>query len=104
MKLDITRFSSVRLSQDDEQYQKNLTALKEAGFWFDPIEQEWVKPEPLLEGEEVRLQYFGSEGVHLERDETFSFRKMLFFLIENGFEYDERRDRWFRPKDRARDC
>ena len=32
MKLDITRFSSVRLSQDDEQYQKNLTALKEAGF------------------------------------------------------------------------
>ena len=88
MKLDITRFSSVRLSQDDEQYQKNLTALKEAGFWFDPVEQEWVKPEPLLEGEEVRLQYFGSEGVHLERDEIFTFRKMLFFLMNNGFEYD----------------
>ena len=100
MKLDITRFSSVRLSQDDEQYQKNLTALKEAGFWFDPVEQEWVKPEPLLEGEEARLQYFGSEGVYLERDETFTFRKMLFFLMNNGFEYDERSDRWFRPKDR----
>ena len=100
MKLDITRFSSVRLSQDDEQYQKNLTALKEAGFWFDPVEQEWVKPEALLEGEEVRLQYFGSEGVYLERDETFTFRKMLFFLMNNGFEYDERSDRWFRPKDR----
>ena len=100
MKLDITRYSSVRLSQDDEQYQKKLTALKEAGFWFDPIEQEWVKPEPLLEGEEVRLQYFRSEGVYLERDEIFTFRKMLFFLMNNGFEYDAQSDRWFQPKNR----
>ena len=100
MKMDITRYSSVRLSQDDEQYQKKLTALKEAGFWFDPVEQKWVKPEPLLEGEEVRLQYFGSEGVYLDRDEIFTFRKMLFFLMNNGFEYDESRDRWFQPKDR----
>ena len=67
---------------------------------FDPVEQEWVKPEPLLEGEEVTLQYFGSEGVYLDRDETFSFTKMLFFLMQNGFEYDEPSDRWFRPKDR----
>ena len=79
---------------------KKLTALKEAGFWFDPVEQKWVKPEPLLEGEEVRLQYFGSERVYLDRDEIFTFRKMLFFLMNNGFEYDESRDRWFQPKDR----
>ena len=98
--MDITRYDSVELSKDDEQYQKKLTALKEAGFWFDPVEKEWVKPEPLVD-EEVHLQYFGSEGVYLDRLQ-YGFRKMLFFLLENGFEYDDTCDRWFRPKDRAR--
>ena len=64
--MDITRYDSVELSKDDEQYQKKLTALKEAGFWFDTVEKEWVKPEPLVD-EEVHLQYFGSEGVYLDR-------------------------------------
>ena len=50
----------------------------------------------------VHLQYFGAEGVYLDRYDTGSFRKMLFFMIENGFEYDDTCDRWFRPKDRAR--
>ena len=102
--MDITRYSSVHLSQDDEQYQKKLTALNEAGYWFDPVEEEWVKPEPLLEGEEVRLQFFAAEGVYLDRCEIFSFRKKLFLLMENGFQYDAASDRWFRPKDRNRYC
>ena len=101
MKLDITCINSVRLSQDDEQYQKKLTALKEAGFWFDPVEQEWVKPEPLVD-EEVHLQYCEFVGIYLDRDERLTFRKMLFYLQNNGFEYDDSRDRWYRPKDRAR--
>ena len=57
---------------------------------------------PFSKEKGFRLQYFGSEGVYLDRDDTGSFRKMLFFLIENGFEYDDTCDRWFRPKDRAR--
>ena len=57
---------------------------------------------PFSKEKRFRLQYFGSEGVYLDRYDTGSFRKMLFFLIENGFEYDATSDRWFRPKDRAR--
>ena len=101
--MDITRYDSVQLSKDDDRYQEKLEALNEAGFWYDPVEDEWIKPEPLLEEDEVRLQYFGSEGVCLDRD-TIYFNKMLFFLLKNGFEYDEQRDRWFRLKDRNRYC
>ena len=96
--MDITRYDSVQLSKDDDRYQEKLEALNEAGFWYDPVEDEWIKPEPLLEEDEVRLQFFGSEGVYLDRA-TISFRKMLFFLLKNGFKYDEPSDRWFRPKD-----
>ena len=101
--MHITHYDSVRLSKEDSQYQEKITALNEAGFWHDPVEDEWVKPEPLLEEDEVRLQYSGSVGVILNR-ETYNYRKMLFFLLENGFEYDEQSDRWFRPKDRNRWC
>ena len=97
MEMDITRLAIANLSKDDERYQEKLATLQDAGFWYDPVNDCWVKPEPLVD-EEVHLQYFGSEGVYLDRDETCSFRKMLFFLIENGFEYDESSDRWFRPK------
>ena len=96
--MDITRYDSVQLSKDDDRYQEKLKALNEVGFWYDPVEDRWIKPEP-LEDEEVRLQYFGAEGVYLDRL-RYGFRKMLFFLLENGFEYDEPSDRWFRPKDR----
>ena len=93
--MDITRYTSVQLSKDDDRYQEKTTALNEAGYWHDPVRDEWIKPEPLLEEDEVRLQFFGSEGVYLDRD-TISFRKMLFFLLKNGFKYDEPSDRWFR--------
>ena len=93
--MDITRYDSVQLSKDDDRYQEKLAALNEAGFWHDPVQDRWIKPEPLLEEDEVRLQFFGSEGVYLARD-TISFRKMLFFLLKNGFKYDEQSDRWFR--------
>ena len=96
--MEITRYVSIHLTKDVDQYQEKLAALKEAGYWYDPVQERWIKPEP-LEDEEVHLQYFGSEGVYLDRAQ-YSFRKMLFFLIENGFEYDESSDRWFRPKDR----
>ena len=98
--MHITHYDSVSLSKDDGQYNQKVEALNEAGFWYDPVEDEWVKPEP-LEDEEVRLQYFGSEGVYLDRNQ-YGFRKMLFFLLENGFKYDEQSNRWFRAKDRAR--
>ena len=98
MEMEITLYAFANLSKDDEHYQENLAALQDAGFWFDPVKDEWVKPEPLLEGEEVRLQYFSAEGVRLDRSDIRR-RKMLFFLLENGFEYDEPSDRWFRPKD-----
>ena len=101
--MDITHYDSVQLSKDDDRYQEKLTALNEAGFWYDPVEDEWIRPEPLLEEEEVRLQFFGSEGVYLDRD-TISFRKMLGFLMEAGFKYDDTSDRWLRPKDRTRYC
>ena len=101
--MDITRYDSVHLSKDDDRYQEKLTALNEAEFWYDPVQDRWIKPEPLLEEDEVRLQFFGSEGVYLDRD-TINFNKMLFFLLKNGFEYDEQRDRWFRLKDRNRYC
>ena len=99
--MDLTHIAEIQLSKDDDRYQEKLAAFQEAGFWYDPVEDFWINPEPLLEGEEVRLQYFRSEGVYLDRSQI-SFRKMLFFLLENGFEYDESSDRWFRPKDRAR--
>ena len=104
MEMEITRYAIAQLSKDDDRYQEKLAALQDAGFWYDPVNDCWVKPEPLLEGEEVRLQYFATQGVYLDRDETCSFRKMLFFLIENGFDYDATSDRWFRPKDRNRYC
>ena len=100
--MEITRYAIAHLSKDDDRYQEKLATLQDAGFWYDPVNDCWVKPEPLLEGEEVRLQYFATQGVYLDRDDTGSFRKMLFFLMENGFEYDDTCDRWFRPKDRAR--
>ena len=100
--MELTELAVVDLSKDDDCYHEKMATVKEAGFWYDSVYDCWVKPEPLLEGERVRLQYFGSEGVYLDRDDTGSFRKMLFFLIENGFEYDDTCDRWFRPKDRAR--
>ena len=99
MEMELTRYAIAHLSKDDERYQEKLAALQDAGFWFDPVKDEWIKPEPLLEGEEVRLQYFSSEGVYLDRS-NICRRKMLFFLLENGFKYDESSDRWFRPKDR----
>ena len=49
--------------------------MNEAGFWHDPVEDYWIKPKPLLEEDEVRLQFFGLEGVYLARD-TYNFRKM----------------------------
>ena len=104
MEIETTRLAIVHLSKDDDRYQEKLATLQDAGFWYDPVNDRWVKPDPLLEGEEVRLQYFATQGVYLDRDETCSFRKMLFFLIESGFEYDEPSDRWFRPKDRNRYC
>ena len=67
MEMEITRYAFAHLSKDDEHYQEKLAALQDAGFWFDPVKDEWIKPEPLLEGEEVRLQYFSSEGVYLDR-------------------------------------
>ena len=97
--MDLTHIAYVQLSKDDDRYQEKLAAFQEAGFWYDPVEDIWINPEPLLEGEEVHLQYFGSEGVYLDRLQ-YGFRKMLFFLLKNGFEYDEPSDRWFRPKDR----
>ena len=99
--LELTALPIVRLSEDDEGYQEKLAAVKEAGFWYDPVFDCWTKPEPLVD-EVVHLQYFRAEGVYLDRYDTGSFRKMLFYLIENGFEYDDTSDRWFRPKDRAR--
>ena len=102
--MDITQYDSVQLSKVDDRYQEKLEALNEAGFWYDPVEDEWIKPEPLLEEDEVRLQFFAAEGVYLDRCEIFSFRKKLFFLRENGFQYDAASDRWFRPKDRNRYC
>ena len=102
MEMEITELAMAILSKDDDRYQEKLASVQEAGFWFDPVFDCWTKPEPLLEGERVQLQYFGSQGVFLDRYDTGSFRKMLFFLIENGFEYDATSDRWFRPKDRAR--
>ena len=93
--MDITRYDSVQLSKDDDRYPEKLAALNEAGFWHDPVQDRWIKPEPLLEEDEVRLQFFGSEGVYLARD-TINFRKMLGFLMEAGFKYDEQSDRWFR--------
>ena len=57
MEMEITRYAFAHLSKDDEHYQEKLAALQDAGFWFDPVKDEWIKPEPLLEGEEVRLQY-----------------------------------------------
>ena len=61
--MDITRYDSVQLSKDDDRYQEKLDVLNEAGFWFDPVEDRWIKPEP-LEDEDVRLQFFGAERVH----------------------------------------
>ena len=101
MEMEITELAMAILSKDDDRYQEKLASLQDAGFWYDPVFDCWAKPEPLVD-EEVHLQYFGSEGVYLDRYDTGSFRKMLFFLIENGFEYDDTCDRWFRPKDRAR--
>ena len=100
--MELTELAIVRLSEDDDGYQEKLASVQEAGFWFDPVCDCWTKPEPLLEEEEVHCSIFGSEGVSLDRYDTGSFRKMLFFLIENGFKYDDTSDRWFRPKDRAR--
>ena len=99
--MELTELAIVRLSEDDDGYQEKLAAVQEAGFWYDPVFDCWTKPEPLVD-EVVQLQYFGSEGVYLDRYDTGSFRKMLFYLIENGFEYDDTSDRWFRPQDRAR--
>ncbi len=45
--MDITRYTSVQLSKDDDRYQEKTTALNEAGFWYDPVEDRWIKPEPL---------------------------------------------------------
>ena len=104
MEIETIRLAIAHLSKDDDRYQEKLATLQDAGFWYDPVNDCWVKPEPLLEGEEVRLQYFATQGVYLDRDETCSFRKMLFFLMENDFQYDEPSDRWFRPKDRNRYC
>ena len=99
--LELTEHPIVRLSEDEDGYKEKLAAVKEAGYWFDPVCDCWTKPEPLVD-EVVQLQYFGSEGVALDRYDTATFRKMLFFLLENGFEYEDESDRWFRPKDRAR--
>ena len=99
--MELTELAIVRLSEDDDGYQEKLASVQEAGFWYDPVFDCWTKPEPLVD-EVVHLQYLGAEGVYLDRYDTGSFRKMLFFLIENGFEYDDTSDRWFRPKDRAR--
>ena len=93
--MDITRYDSLHLSKDDDQYQEKLTTLNEAGYWYDPVQDRWIKPWPLLEGEEVRLQFFGSEGVYLDRN-TIDFHKMVYFLLKSGFQYDEPSDRWFR--------
>ena len=99
--MELTELAIANLSKDDDRYQEKLATLQDAGFWYDPVYDCWVKPEPLVD-EEVHLQYFGSEGVYLDRDDTCCFRKMLFYLIENSFEYDDTCDRWFRSKDRAR--
>ena len=99
--MELTELAIVRLSEDDDGYQEKLASVQEAGFWYDPVFDCWTKPEPLVD-EVVHLQYFRAEGVYLDRYDTGSFRKMLFYLIENGFEYDDTSDRWFRPQDRAR--
>ena len=90
--MHITHYDSVVLSTADDRYHEKVAVLNEAGFWYDPVEDKWHKPKPLLEEDEVRLQLFGSEGVYLARY-TIDFHKMLFFLLENGFEYDEASDR-----------
>ena len=61
--MELTELAIANLSKDDDRYQEKLATLQDAGFWYDPVYDCWVKPEPLLEGERVRLQYFGSEGI-----------------------------------------
>ena len=45
--MELTELAIANLSKDDDRYQEKLATLQDAGFWYDPVYDCWVKPEPL---------------------------------------------------------